>query len=281
LEGGSSSWSRCSSAQRRSSSCAEATGGVRAAPRSGSRCSARWAETRTPPPTGQHVVATFPRGRAITATAAKTAPPPTFGQPTLVAVAGWGFEPDLRIDPSNQNRIYMSSLDSGDSDTSWIWRSLDRGQTFNWVPAAAPLNGDSPTSASPAPPTRGRTFPARNSTGVPDAGVDRQWYALAGDPTAGGSLYLATDEVGAGAVQCGSAMANNVLVIYRSPVAGAGATPGLQFGPPFRITQPGICDEGIMGNDEVSPVATTKGQPGVGAPAAPAHHVFVITTTAA
>jgi hypothetical protein len=251
---------------------------------------------------GRHDVTTFPRGRTVTATAAKAAPPPTFGQPTLVAVAGWGFEPDLRIDPSNQNRIYISSPDSGGSDTSWIWRSLDGGQTFKWVPAAAPLTGkvipcpgggDTELAVDPAgrlyfndlslanfsvarSADQGKTFPACNSTGVPDAGVDRQWYALDGDPTAGGSLYLANDEVGTGAVQCGSTTTNNVLVVYRSPVAGAGATAGLQFGPPFRVTQPGTCDEGIMGNDEVSPVATTTGQPGAGALAAPVHHVFVI-----
>ena len=113
---------------------------------------------------------------------------------------------------------------------------------------------------------------------MPDGGVDRQWYALDGAPTAGGSLYLTNDEVGSGAVQCGSTQVNNVLVIYRSPVA-TGATAGLQFGPPNRITQPGACDEGIMGNDEVSPVATATGQVVNGQPtslAAPVHHVYVI-----
>jgi hypothetical protein len=43
-------------------------------------------------------------------------------------------------------------------------------------------------------------------------------------------------------------------------VGGVGATAGLEFGPPNRITQPGSCDEGIMGNNEVSPVATKTGQ---------------------
>ncbi len=263
------------------------------------------AESSTAPATtrGQYDVTVFPRGRAVTATTAKTAPLPTFGQPTLVAVAGWGFEPDLRIDPSNPDRIYISSPDSGGSDTSWIWRSLDGGQTFKWVPASAPLTGkvipcpgggDTELAVDPAgrlyfndlslanfsvarSANQGKTFTLCNSAAVPDGGVDRQWYALDGDPTAGGSLYLANDEVGTGAVQCGSTTANNVLVVYRSPVAGAaGATAGLQFGPPNRITEPGSCDEGIMGNDEVSPVATTTGQPGAGALSAPVHHLYVI-----
>jgi hypothetical protein len=175
-----------------------------------------------------------------------------------------------------------------------------------WVPAAAPLTGkvipgpgggDTELAVDGAgrlyfndlslanfslarSDDQGRTFTPCNSTGVPDAGVDRQWYALDGDPTAGGSLYLANDEVGSGAVQCGSTQVNNVLVVYRSPLAGAaGATAGLQFGPPFHVTQPGSCDEGIMGNDEVSPVATTTGVPVNGAPATlatPVHHLYVI-----
>jgi hypothetical protein len=39
------------------------------------------------------------------------------------------------------------------------------------------------------------------------------------------------------------------------------STAGIQFGPGFKITRVLSCDEGIMGNDEVSPVATTTGQP--------------------
>ena len=253
---------------------------------------------------GRHAVVAFPHGRMITARAARALSPPTFGEPTLAGVAGWGFEADLRVDPSNPSRVYESSPDSGGSDTSWIWRSLDGGRTFKWVPAAAPLNGkvsacpgggDSELAVDGAgrlyvndlslanfsvtrSDDQGRTFLPCNSAAVPDGGVDRQWYALDGDPTAGGSLYLTNDEVGSGAVQCGSTQVNNVLVLYRSPV-GAGATAGLQFGPPNRITQPGSCDEGIMGNVEVSPVATATGQITNGQPtrlSTPVRHVYVI-----
>ncbi len=237
-------------------------------------------------PPGRRGVTRFPRGTAAEARLAKRPPARTFAVPSLAGVAGWGFEADLRPDPSNANRLYISSPDSGGSDTSWIWRSLDGGSTWKWVPAAAPLNGkvttcpgggDTELAVDPAgrlyfndlslanfsvarSDDQGRTFPACNPTAVPDGGVDRQWYATDGDPTAGGSLYLANDEVGSGAVQCGNTQANNVLVMYRSPAAGAGATAGLQFGPADKITQPGSCDEGIMGNDEVSPVATRTGE---------------------
>ena len=36
----------------------------------------------------------------------------TFGQPTIAGIGGWGFEADLRLDPSNANRLYMSAPDS-------------------------------------------------------------------------------------------------------------------------------------------------------------------------
>ena len=256
-------------------------------------------------PAGRSAVVSFPRGTTIHATTAKGpgSSTPTFGQPTIAGIAGWGFEPDLRLDPSNSSRLFVSSPDSGGSDTSWIWRSLDGGKTFKWVPAAAPLNG----KVIPCPgggdtelavdgsgrlyfndlslanfsvsrsDDQGRTFAACNSSGVPDAGVDRQWYALDGDPTAGGSLYLTNDEVGNGYVTCGTTQVNNTLVIYRSL---PGSTAGLAFGPANHITQAGSCDEGIMGNDEVSPVATATGQIGQnGRPAqlaTPVHHVYVI-----
>jgi hypothetical protein len=84
---------------------------------------------------------TFPRGADVAARVARAPSPPAFGQATIAGVGGWGFEADLRLDPSNPSRLYMSSPDSGGSDTSWIWRSLDGGKTFKWVPAAAPLNG--------------------------------------------------------------------------------------------------------------------------------------------
>ena len=257
-------------------------------------------------PRGRHYVTAFPQGTAAQAavTSGGTGGM-AFGVPTIAGVGGWGFESDLRLDPSNASRLYMSSPDSGGSDTSWIWRSLDGGKTFKWIPAAAPLNGkvdacpgggDSELAVDGAgrlyfndlslanfsvtrSDDQGRTFLPCNSTAVPDGGVDRQWYAVDGDPTAGGSLYLTNDEVGSGDVQCGSTQVNNVLVMYRSPLPGAGATAGLQFGPAFRITQPGSCDEGIMGNDEVSPVATTTGQLVNGVPttlAAPVKHVYVI-----
>ena len=160
---------------------------------------------------GKRGIAHFATGAIVHATRRTNGAAPVFGEPTIAGVAGWGFEADLRLDPSNASRIYMSSPDSGGSDTSWIWRSLDGGKTFKWVPAAAPLNGkvipcpgggDTELAVDSAgrlyfndlslanfsvsrSDNQGRTFLPCNPAAVPDGGVDRQWYAIDGDPTAG------------------------------------------------------------------------------------------------
>lgn len=217
---------------------------------------------------------------------------PTFGHPVISGIGGFGYEENLRLDPTDPTRIYTSVPGSVAADTSWIWRSLDTGKTFKWVPAATPLQGkaaicngggDTELAVDSAghlyfndlaglvnfsvsrSDDDGVTFTC-NNIGVPDAGVDRQWYAIDGDPTNGGTLYLANDEVGPGGVNCGNGIGgsagNNVLVMYRSPANPAlGATAGLAFGPAYHITASGSCDEGIMGNNEISPIATKTGQP--------------------
>ncbi len=222
---------------------------------------------------------------------AQPANQPTFGHPIISGIGGFGYEQNLRLDPTDPTHIYTSVPGSAAANTSWIWHSLDTGKTFKWVPAATPLEGKVTTCAGGGDTElgvdsaahlyfndltlanfsvsrsddNGVTFTCSN-TGVPDAGVDRQWYVIDGDPTNGGTLYLANDEVGPGGVNCGNGIGgsagNNVLVMYRSPANGAlGATAGLLFGPANHITASGSCDEGIMGNDEISPVATKTGQP--------------------
>ena len=235
---------------------------------------------------------------------------PSFGHPIISGIGGVGFEQGLRIDPSNPNRLYTSVPGSLSSDTSWIWHSLDGGKTFKWVVGGTALEGkvtncfgggDTETDVDSAghlyfadltlanfstsrSDDQGVSFTCSN-TGVPDAVVDRQWYATDGDPTTGGSIYLVNDEIGDGGPVCGNSLVNNVLVMYRSPVGGAGATAGIEFGPRNTITADLSCDEGIMGNDEVSPVATTLGQPdgngGFAILPTPVKHVFVIHDDAA
>src|SRR3984893_6195568 len=66
---------------------------------------------------------------------------PTFGQPTISGIQGVGFEEDIRLDPTNPNRVYMSVPGSLSSDTAWIWHSEDGGKTFKWVIAATAKEG--------------------------------------------------------------------------------------------------------------------------------------------
>src|SRR5437667_4883355 len=231
----------------------------------------------------------------------------TFGHPIISGIGGVGFEQGLRIDPSNPNHLYTSVPGSLSSDTSWVWHSLDGGKTFKWVVAATALEGkyttcagggDTETGVDSAghlyfadltlanfstsrSDDHGATVTCSN-TGVPDAVVDRQWYTFDGDPTNGGSIYLANDEFAQAPAQCGSPtnFGQNILVMYRSPLPGGQALAGIQFGPANKVSNPLGCDEGIMGNNEVGPVATTLGQPdgsgGYVTLPTPVKHVFVI-----
>ncbi len=232
---------------------------------------------------------------AVTGAEALTSSLPTFGQPTISGIQGMGFEQNIRLDPTNPSRVYTSAPGSASSDTSWIWHSEDGGKTFKWVTAAVPTQGkvvpcpgggDTELAVDSAAhlyfadlylvnfttarsDDHGTTFQGLpgtscNSTGVPDAVVDRQWYATDGDPVNGGNMYLASNEVGRDQPVCGSSNeGNNVLVVYRSPLPGAGSLAGVQFGPGHTVTTgfADPCGEGIMGNVEVSPKT---------------HHVFVI-----
>ncbi len=239
---------------------------------------------------------------------------PAFAHPIISGIGGTGFEESIRLDPTNPNRIYTSAPGTASADTSWIWHSLDGGKTFKWVVGALALEGKVTTChgggdteiavdsaghlyfndltlanfSTARSDDFGATFTCSN-TGVPDTVVDRQWYAVDGDPTNGGVIYLTNDEVGTGGASCPGTPTpgNNTLVMYRSPAVGApGATAGVEFGLPKDITSRAVgCGEGIMGNNEISPIATTLGAPdgmgGFTTLPAPVKHVYVIHDNAA
>ncbi len=204
---------------------------------------------------------------------------PTFGQPTISGIQGNGFEQGVQI--SNDNLLYTSVPNGIGTAASFIWRSLNGGKTFKWVPAGAPLRGNPPVCtqggdtdiatdkngriyfvdlslanfASARSDDRGVTFTPPNCTAVETTPDDRQWLTAEGSPVNGGTLYLAYNVVGGSGPQVcdGVLTAANQLVMARSPAPGApGSTAGVQYGPSNRITGP--CDEGIMGNVEVSPI---------------------------
>lgn len=194
----------------------------------------------------------------------------TFGNPTISGVQGTGFEQDIRIDSTG--RIYTSAPGTLSSGTSYLYRSLDAGQTFKWVPAALQPQGKLPTCvgggdtelatdpsgnlyfndltlanfSTARSADQGRTFLA-SCAAVAATPVDRQWYAVDGDPINGGSITLTFDIVPnptpAPNPNCGVA---NDLVFARSL---PGAAAGLEFAPVQLLATD--CNEGIMGNDEV------------------------------
>jgi len=219
--------------------------------------------------------------------AAATPPLPTFGNPTISGIQAWGFEQDLRLD--THGRIYTSVPGSLLSNLSYVWRSLDGGQTFKWIPAAAqPLgklpmcNGGGDTELATDSADRlyindlilanygtarssdqGRTLTASPTcTSVLTTPDDRPWYAVDGDPMAGGSVTLAYNvapnatPLSLGACNATNAALSNKLVFARSPLPDAPGTAGLVFGAPQVLTSG--CDEGIMGNDEVFTYGSTK-----------------------
>jgi len=234
---------------------------------------------------GEESTAIPPSARASAASGGAT-----FGQPTVVGIQGVGFEEDIRVDTRpNSDAIYTSAPGALSSGTSWVWRSLDHGKTFKWIPAATAHTGKLPTCVGGGDTElavdstgslyfndltlanfstfrsddQGQTLLAGDCAAVTTTPNDRQWYATDGDPKNGGTLYLVSNIIGAGAPQCGSSAGNNELVMTRSPADPAlgQATAGNNFAPSQFVTAPASCDEGIMGNDEVSPTT---------------HHIFVI-----
>jgi hypothetical protein len=210
---------------------------------------------------------------------ASAAPPVIgFGTPVVSGLQGNGFEQDLRLDPKS-HAVYTSAPQSLSSTISDVWRSLDDGQTFKEIPASSqptgkpltcPGGGDSELGvdsdgslyfndltlanfSTARSDDHGTTFGANVScNGVPDAGVDRQWYAIDGSPRTSGFVNLAYDRISqsnSSPITCpnGSPAGNgkNVLVLAQSPLV-AGVQAGVNFG----ASQPISCDEGIMGNDE-------------------------------
>jgi hypothetical protein len=208
---------------------------------------------------------------------------PTFGNPTISGIQGYGFEQDLRLD--TQGRIYTSVPGGiGSLSISYAWRSLDGGQTFKWLPAATQpfgklpmcnVGGDTELATDSADRLYindlglanygtarssdfGRTLAASPCASVLTAPDDRPWYAVDGDPLNGGSITLAYNVApNVTPVAIGHCeITGNQLVFARSPLPDASTTAGLEFGAPQFVTS--ACSEGIMGNDEVFTYGSVK-----------------------
>ena len=202
---------------------------------------------------------------------------PTFGNPTISGIQGTGFEQNVRLD--RDGRIFTSAPGTIAAALSFMYRSLDSGQTFKLVPAAIQPHGklaltcpagggdtelatDSANNlyfndlyagnfATARSSDHGRTFPASSCAAAPSSPDDRQWYAVNGNPLAGGSITLAYNvPPNLTPLPNPNACLNNILVFARSPVV-LPQTAGTQFGPVQTLNVPCDDKEGIMGNDEV------------------------------
>jgi hypothetical protein len=213
---------------------------------------------------------------------------PTFGNPTISGIQGMGFEQDIRLD--TKGRIYTSAP-GGIGGYSFMWRSLDGGKTFKWVPAAVQPagvlarlpecagGGDTEIAtdsqdrlyfndlylgnfATARSTDQGRSFPVGSCAAVATTPNDRQWYAVDGDPMAGGSITLTYNIVpNPTPVPNPTCQVANRLVFARSPISDLPAArelAGIQFGPPQILNPDNPCDEGIMGNDEVFDYGSVK-----------------------
>jgi hypothetical protein len=207
-----------------------------------------------------------------------SSPLPTFGNPTISGIQGYGFEQDLRLD--THGRVYTSAPGGLGSAISYLWRSLDGGQTFKWVPAARQPTGGLPMCngggdtelatdsadslymtdltllnyGTARSSNHGQTLTPGGCVTVPTTPDDRPWYAVDGNPAAGGSITLAYNVApNATPVDLGNCtIFGNLLAFAQSLPPVTPDSAGLLFGKPKFLTDPtDPCNEGIMGNDEV------------------------------
>jgi hypothetical protein len=162
-----------------------------------------------------------------TLSAGAATPGIAFGHEVVVDHQRSDGEPSLSISPalntSGHHDIYVSAPWGFSTTASFIWKSEDGGQTFHLVGDEAPPEGkpamactgggDSSIVNDPAgnlyfadlqgltnvsdalSVDGGNTFVSTCNT-ANDAGVDRPWLALYGNPLEGGREYMTVDQIG-------------------------------------------------------------------------------------
>jgi hypothetical protein len=210
---------------------------------------------------------------------ATVGPAPTFGRPTIVGIqAGGNSEPFLRIDTHGRRYVTVPF-----GSRSLLWRSLDGGRTFKWVPGAEAKTGilpvcpnvtggdaeiatdvadrlyfsdrfhafSSPYNTAARSDDMGATF--MYSCDVTNgAASDRPWLAVDGDPIEGGSVYLALTLVGSDTT-CDPGAPQDTLALARSPLPGNEVETGVVFSALQRVNR--SCGMESSGNGvQVNPV---------------------------
>lgn len=196
-----------------------------------------------------------------------------------------GFEPDIETGPGDM--LYTSVPNGSSTSISWLWSSIDHGNSFQFVPGqvmgsgrllTCPQGGgDTELQLDPSgdlffsdlqnltnltdsvSTNKGATFTS-NCASQPNVIVDRMWYAIQGDykggsPTPNFRIYEDYDAVAQGMNPANPT--TNQLVLTAS-------NNGLAFAPVINTNPSGSClgggvydcvtdDEGISGNLKIAP----------------------------
>ena len=196
-----------------------------------------------------------------------------------------GFEPDIETGPGDA--LYTSMPNGSLSGISYLWSSIDHGNSFQLVPGQAlgtgrlencpQGGGDTELQLDPSgdlfysdlqnltnltdsvSTDKGATFTS-NCASQPNVIVDRMWYAIQGDyhggtPTSNFRIYEDYDAVGQGVSP--SSIGSNQLVLTAS-------NNGIAFAPVINSNPGASCfggaaydcvsdDEGISGNLKIAP----------------------------
>ena len=223
------------------------------------------------------VVALTLPGRVVARLSAHQAAPIAFSHAVVVDEQRPGFEPDVKVAP---NGVIYSSVPFGFSTTqSFIWSSLDHGNSYQFVPgiigpgkpATCVGGGDSDlyvdpgnalyfsdlqglTNISNSVSTDGGATWSTNCAGAPNTPDDRMWFAGTGS-LAGGNLHLYQDYDAADSSVPNEG--NNVLVETES-TDGTTFQPVVNTNPDSSCVGPALHDcvtgnEGISGNQVADP----------------------------
>jgi hypothetical protein len=150
-----------------------------------------------------------------------------FGHEVVVDHQRSDGEPSLSISPTlntnGRHDIYVSAPYGFSTTASFIWKSIDGGQTFHLIGDEAPPTGKPALTCTGGGDSSlvndnsgnlyyadlqgltnvsdsvsvdgGNTFVSTCNT-ANDAGVDRPWLALYGNPLSGGREYMTVDQIG-------------------------------------------------------------------------------------
>lgn len=218
-------------------------------------------------------------------TAVTSTNPFRFSHEVVVDEQRSGFEPDIEVGPGDV--LYTSMPFGSSTGISWLWSSLDHGNSFQLVPGqllgtgrllTCPQGGGDTelqldpsgdlffsdlqnlTNLTDSVSTNGGATFTSNCASQPNTIVDRMWYAIqgnyrGGNPTSNFRIYEDYDAVAQGANPAG--LGSNQLVLTAS-------NNGLSFVPVINTNPSGSClggaaydcvtsDEGISGNLKIAP----------------------------